>query len=146
MKHPGRGSARSWTLAGLAVVFAGLQLVPVEKNNPPVRQEVDAPPPVMEILRRACYDCHSNETRWPWYSRVAPSSWFVSTHVRKGRGDLNFSDWPIYDFEQQQLNLDDIQKQIEKGKMPLRSYLLLHPEARLSETDRSTLLDWSGGS
>lgn len=61
MKHPGRGSALSWTLAGVAVVFAGLQLVPVEKNNPPVRQEVDAPPPVMEILRRACYDCHSNE-------------------------------------------------------------------------------------
>jgi hypothetical protein len=131
-------------IAGVAVAFAALQLVPVERTNPPVGVEVDAPPAVMEILRRACYDCHSNETRWPWYSRVAPSSWFVASHVRKGRGDLNFSDWPMYDFEQQEMNLDDIEKQIEKGKMPLRSYLWLHPEARLSEGDRQVLLEWAG--
>jgi len=106
-----RRSARPWLIAGAAVaVFGGLQLVPVEKTNPPVRLEVDAPPAVMEILKRACYDCHSNETRWPWYSRIAPASWFLASHVRKGRGDLNFSDWPIYDFEQQELNLDDIEK------------------------------------
>ena len=130
-------------LVALIAVFVALQLVPVERTNPPVGSDVDAPAEVEAILRRACYDCHSHETSWPWYSFVAPASWFVADHVNHGRGDLNFSEWPAYDFEAQDLALSDIREQITKGEMPLPSYLILHPGARLSEADRAALLDWT---
>ena len=81
------------TFLFVGVVFLLIQFVPVERTNPPVTGEVEAADPVMEALRNACYDCHSNETRWPWYSRVAPLSWRIAEHVRIGRRNLNFSEW-----------------------------------------------------
>jgi len=132
-----------WTAIVSLVVLLGLQLVPVDRTNPPVLSPISAPEEVAKILRRSCYDCHSHETRWPWYSRVAPLSWWIADHVEEGRGDLNFSDWPAFDFELQELAFRDIEKQIEKGEMPLRSYLILHPDARLSEADRQLLLRWA---
>jgi Haem-binding domain len=130
-------------LLGSLVALVAIQFIPVERSNPPVRLEVQAPPEVAAVLRRACYDCHSNETKWPWYAHVAPMSWLLSAHVRSGRGDVNFSEWPALDTELQALAFDDIRKQIEQRKMPLWSYLLLHPEARLTEADRRTLLGWA---
>jgi len=115
----------------------------VDRTNPPVRTRVPAPGDVQSILRRACYDCHSNETKWPWYSYVAPASWFVVDHVNHGRGDLNFSEWPAYDIEAEEHAFKDIEEQIEKGQMPLRSYTWLHTDAKLSEVDRETLLRWT---
>lgn len=132
-------------LIGGVVLFVGIQFVPVDRTNPPVVTELEAPDPVLAVLRRACYDCHSHETRWPWYSRVAPMAWLVADHVHEGRGDLNFSEWPAFDFEEVEEAGEDIRKQVEKGKMPLPSYLLLHPEARLSEADRRILIDWTRG-
>ena len=85
-----KGKLSSVIAVGVVVALAAIQLVPVHRTNPPVRVEVNAPEEVMAIIQRACYDCHSNETRWPWYSRVAPVSWFVVSHVKKARGDLNF--------------------------------------------------------
>ena len=133
-----------WVALGLGVVFLALQFVPVDRVNPPIERNVDAPGEVERILRRACYDCHSHETRWPWYSHVAPLSWWIADHVEPGRGDLNFSQWPTFDFVEQGLALEDIEEQIRKGEMPLRSYLILHSEARLTQEDRETLLDWAG--
>jgi hypothetical protein len=132
-----------WALLGLVVAFALLQLKQVEHTNPAVQSEIDAPPEVRAILRRSCYDCHSHETRWPWYSYVAPTSWFVADHVEHARGDLNFSDWPRFDFEEQEHALEEIHEQISKGEMPLASYLLVHRDARLSEADKATLLRWA---
>lgn len=126
-----------------AVLIAAAQLVPVPRTNPPVRSQPDAPEHVLGILRRACYDCHSNETRWPWYSRVAPTSWVVASHVRRARGDLNFSEWPTFDFELQELSRDDIREQIANGRMPLRSYTFIHRGARLDAEDREALLAWA---
>jgi hypothetical protein len=125
------------------VIMIGIQFIPVDRTNPPLRSEVQAPDSVMVILKKACYDCHSNQTSWPWYSYVAPGSWFVVRHVNHGRGDLNFSEWPTFDFEAQDLAMSDIREQIEDGKMPLSSYILLHPEARLTSNDRRTLLRWT---
>jgi hypothetical protein len=136
-----RGAA--WAAGVLLLVFAGLQLVSVERANPPVVSDVNAPPAIDAILRKACYDCHSHETRWPWYSRVAPMSWWIADHVREGREDLNFSDWPTFDFELQRLAFEDIRKQIKSGAMPLESYRLAHPEARLTEAERAELLRWA---
>ncbi len=130
-------------VVGLGVVFLALQFVPVDRVNPPVGLNVDAPGEVEAVLRRSCYDCHSHETRWPWYSRVAPLSWWIAEHVEHGRGDLNFSQWPVFDFVEQGIALEDIEQQILKGEMPLSSYLILHPEARLSDEDRQRLLDWA---
>ena len=134
-----------WCAAGALLLLLLMQLVPAERTNPPVISDIDAPAEIREILRRSCYDCHSHETRWPWYSYVAPMSWFVVDHVDAGRADLNFSDWPVFDFEAQDLAFEDIGQQIEQGEMPLTSYLLLHPSARLSDDDKRRLLRWSGG-
>jgi len=128
---------------GVLALFAVAQAIPVERTNPAARSDVQAPPEVSALLRRACYDCHSNETRWPWYSQVAPVSWFLAHHVEEGRKELNFSEWPVLDFEAQGHDLQDIEEQVSEGKMPLRTYKLLHPEARLDEAERSRLLQWA---
>jgi hypothetical protein len=128
----------------MLLVLGAAQFIPVDRTNPPVKSEVSAPPPVEAMLRRACYDCHSNQTRWPWYSRVAPVSWFVAHHVHEGRKDLNFSEWPLFDLDGQDLALEGIRKQLENRRMPLESYLLLHPEARLTDAEIDTLLRWAG--
>lgn len=132
-----------WVAAALVLVAVSIQFVPVDRTNPAVPSPIDAPADVERILRRSCFDCHSHETRWPWYSRVAPMSWFVADHVHEGRRDLNFSRWPVFDFEEQNEAFRDIGKMIRAGKMPLRSYLWLHPDARLSEADKAKLLEWA---
>ncbi len=131
------------TVLGLAAVVAIAQLFPAERTNPPVRSDVEAPGEIKAILRRACYDCHSHETRWPWYTRVAPFSWWIVSHVDEARGDLNFSDWPVYDFDLQEMALRDIQEQVGSGKMPLRSYKIIHPDARLNRAERDALVRWT---
>jgi hypothetical protein len=132
-----------WFVVVAVVVFVALQLVPVDRSNPPVQSEVSAPEEVRTILRRACYDCHSHETRWPWYSYVAPVSWWVVGHVDHARGDLNLSQWPVLDFELQELAFHDIEEQVSSEQMPLPSYLILHSEARLTPEERETLLRWA---
>jgi len=120
-----------------------LQFFRVERTNPPVVSEIQAPPEVREILRRSCYDCHSHETRWPWYSRVAPMSWLVADHVEHARGDLNFSDWPVSDSEAQEHVFEEIREEVGEGEMPLASYLVMHPRARLSDEERDLLMRWA---
>ncbi len=125
-----------------AALFVVAQFIPVERPNPPVLSDVPAPSQVKTILVKACFDCHSYETRWPWYSRVAPVSWWLANHVRKGRKDLNFSRWPTFDFVSQELILREMEKQITTGAMPPRSYLVGHADARLSDHERQLLLAW----
>jgi len=132
-------------VVALAAVLLGVQFVPVDRGNPPVLHDVDAPPAVAAVLRAACYDCHSRETRWPWYSRVAPVSWFVAHHVEEGRGELDFSDWPAVDFTAQDDLLRDIAEEVGAGKMPLASYRWGHPEARLTAAQRETVVRWAKG-
>ena len=128
---------------GAVALLLCVQLVPVERGNPPVRRDAAAPAAVDALLRAACYDCHSNETRWPWYARVAPASWLLARHVKEGRHELNFSDWPVVDFDAQDLLLHDIAKALRAGKMPPRSYRLAHREARLTPELVNTILEWA---
>lgn len=132
-----------WTLGVLALTAVGIQFVPVDRSNPPVEQEVPASAEVRAILRRACYDCHSNETVWPWYSRVAPVSWLVAYDVSEGRRELNFSMWNRLKPEKQTKMLGEAWEEVEKGEMPLWFYLPTHPEARLSNADRAALRAWT---
>lgn len=127
----------------LAFGFIALQLVPAPRSNPPVSMEVPASAAVREVLRRACYDCHSNETRWPWYSHVAPTSWLVTRDVHEARSELNFSEWDRYDPDEQQDLVDMAIEEIEDGEMPLWQYQLIHREATLSAEDLALLSAWA---
>ncbi len=130
----------------LAVVaFGVIQLIPVDRSNPPGETDIPTSPDVKAILKRACYDCHSNETVWPWYSRVAPVSWLVVWDVRKGREELNFSTWNRYGAEERAKKVKESREEVEDGEMPPWFYVAVHPQARLSTEDRGVLDAWAGG-
>ncbi len=132
---------RGLLAVGLVLVLA--QLVRVDRSNPPVEGEVEASPEVRAILRRACYDCHSNEVVWPWYGRVAPVSWLLARDVREGRKEVNFSVFGQYPEKRRQRKWTEIPEQVGKGEMPPWFYTAVHREARLSEADRDALVRWA---
>ena len=104
---------------------------------------VAVPPDVDAILKRSCYDCHSSKTRWPWYAKVAPSSWLLARDVNEGRKALSFSEFATYTPKKQAHRLNDICDQVKEGGMPLWFYLPLHPAAKLSTADKQTLCAWT---
>ena len=126
--------------AGVLLLLA--QFVPVERDNPPVRGDFDGPAAVREILVRSCYDCHSNETHWPWYSKIAPMSWLVTHDVAEGREELNFSEWRTYDARKRTELAVEMLEMVEKREMPMPVYILLHGEAKLAGTEIGTLRGW----
>ena len=130
-------------LIGLAVVLVLAQFIPVDRTNPPVESRVDAPPEVVAVLERACYDCHSNETVWPVYSRIAPFSWLVANDVHEGRDAVNYTTWGRYSAEKRAELLEETWEEVEEGEMPLPSYVRLHSDARLSDTDRALVRAWA---
>jgi len=123
-------------------LFVLIQLVPVNRDNPPVTEEIQLPQHIKTTFERSCYDCHSNKTKWPWYSYVAPVSWLLSKHVQDGRKHLNFTEWDKYDAKKRANKLEEILDEIEDGTMPLPGYLRLHPEAVLSGADIDAIADW----
>ena len=125
----------------IAGVGLGLQWVPVDRSNPPVVADFDGPPEVAEVLRRSCYDCHSHETEWPWYSYVAPVSWLVAHDVEEGREELNFSDWPR--FRENAKLIGEIAEEVEEGEMPLPLYLLTHRGAEVTPAELEILQAWA---
>jgi hypothetical protein len=127
----------------LVAVFIAIQFVPAEQSNPPVTGEIEMADSVHAVIKRSCYDCHSNETEWPWYASVAPSSWLVTADVLEGREHLNFSEWQGYDLRKQAAMKEEIWEEVDKGKMPLDMYLWLHSEAELSENDEQIISQWS---
>ena len=109
-------------------------------SNPPSRYTPDAPPEVQAILKRSCFDCHSNETRWPLYARIAPGSWLMARDVHNGRSHMNFSEWADHDEDERQTDLENCWEQVESGEMPKWFYIYpLHLDARLSPADKALL-------
>lgn len=137
-------------LAVLAVAFIALQFVRPNQSNPLVdpAQTLQAharlTAEVETIFNRACRDCHSNETDWPWYSRIAPVSWMVADDVRIGRRQLNFSEWGKYNARQAEQKLEEICAVVQAGAMPPRSYAVAHKQAKLSAEDVKTICAWTG--
>ena len=126
--------------------FIVIQLIQVDITNPKNTDkslEIKAPKEVMNILKRSCYDCHSNEVKIPWYSKIAPLSWQISRHVDLGRQWVNFSIWNSYTKEQKDTKLEEIYKSVHTV-MPLKSYLYLHKEANMSKADRDLIRKWTG--
>ena len=146
------GFLRGAALGFLALVI-GIQLIRPARANPVVvpsrtlEAVVPVPPQVESILQRACYDCHSDLTSWPWYSNVAPVSWFVIDHVDSGRRHVNFSEWLRRDTKDPaqytRERFQAICKQVETRNMPLTSYLLVHRAARLSQDDIEMICQWT---
>lgn len=136
-------SSFKYGLLTFLLLFIGAQFLPVDRTNPPVEEEIPAPPGVKAILKRACFDCHSNQTRWPWYSRVAPFSWLVAHDVQEGREELNLSLWNRYPDDKKAKKIKEIVEEVEEGEMPPRLYLWLHSDAALDAKDRGLLKQWA---
>lgn len=129
-----------------AVVMMLLQLVPVDHTNPVSEENLDflvvtqANEKVSNLVKVACYDCHSHKTEHPWYSFVAPVSFYIEHHIEEGRDELNFSKWGEYSEKRADHKLEECVELIEEGEMPMESYVLLHSEADLSDDDKETLI------
>ena len=136
-----------WILFLFLVVFIGAQFHRPDRSNPASTPGASlmakTPPEVGAILDRACRDCHSSETRWPWYTNVSPVSWLVADHVHHGREHFNYSEWTAIDEDEQDKLLGGMCSLAERGRMPLPSYLLIHRNAKLSPADVKTLCAWS---
>jgi hypothetical protein len=132
----------------LLFLFLGAQVVRPARTNPPtdpnksIYKTIEVPKDVQAVFDRACRDCHSHDTTWPWYSNVAPMSWSVISHVNEGREHMNFSNWPAGPEEAADL-LDSSCKEVKQGRMPLGQYLLIHDEAKLTDADKKLLCDWA---
>ena len=132
-------------VVGLLVI---IQLFRVDKSIPETDPadhfiQINTPPePIKKMLQQACYDCHSFETKWPWYSNIAPVSWLIGHHVEEGREYFNFSTWGKLSQKKKNHLLEEMVEEVEKKEMPLAGYTLLHPEARLSDDQRAQLMEW----
>jgi hypothetical protein len=134
----------------LVLVLLVGQLYRPSRTNPPVNPAKSlyavrtVPPNVHEVLDRSCNDCHSNRTVWPWYSNFFPINWFLTSHVRDGRKQLNVDAWADLTPRREAHKLLSICEEVQHGDMPLKTYLPLHPTAKLSAADKQVLCEWSG--
>ena len=141
--------AFKWAALAVLVLFVAAQAYRPNLSGPPVegskgmRANAQLTPEVGAIFDRSCNDCHSSNTDWPWYSQVAPVSWWLKGHVDDARRELSFSEWGTYPQRKASVKLKEICEQVEAGEMPLKSYLPLHPSARLSEEDKRLLCEWA---
>jgi len=135
-------------LLGLLLFMIVAQFFRIDKTNPPVIAANDilnmasAPESVQDVMKRACYDCHSNETKYPWYMNVAPVSWWTKGHINNARASLNFSEWASFSPADKKHQLEDSALKVRKKWMPISSYLIAHPEARITEEEREMLAKW----
>jgi len=133
----------------LVVLFLGIQLMRPARSNPAVdeSQTIEArtqmTAQVKAIFERSCNDCHSNKTVWPWYTNVAPISWWIAGHINEARQLMNLSEWGKLDRDHQDRKLRQICDEVTDGGMPLPSYMPMHPKAKLSDQDKKTLCDWT---
>ncbi len=136
---------------GLMIVLGLLLLIQffqIDKTKPPVDPAKDfiqvrnPPSKIAMLLKNACYDCHSNHTKYPWYTNVQPIAWWIKSHVNNGRRELNFSDWATYSEKKQAHKLEECYEMVEGTEMPLLSYMIAHREAWLDEAQRAELVEW----
>ena len=137
-------------LLGLVLLLIAAQFYPVDRTNPPVDPSKSfyttetVPPNLRAIFDRSCTDCHSSQTRWPWYSHVAPVSWIVANDVHEARHHVNFSEWGNYDAKKRDHKTEEICNEILEGEMPDTKYTLIHRSARLSQDERDAICQWTG--
>lgn len=133
----------------LLIVFIAIQFIQPARNTngqvlpPNISKAVFVPQNVQLLLQTACYDCHSNNTNYPWYNYMQPAAWILANHIKHGKKDLNFDDFGSYSIRKQQSKLKAIANQIKDGEMPLYSYTIIHKNARLSKDEKSLIINWA---
>lgn len=142
-------SRRQKILLSLFIAIVIIQFIQPARNkssgtaSSDITEVLNVPPQVATILKRSCYDCHSNNTNYPWYSRIQPFGWMLAKHIRDGKADLNFNEFGVLSRRRQMTKLRGIANSVEDETMPLRSYVLLHPGAAISANEKSLLVDWA---
>ncbi len=132
----------------MVVVLVGIQFIPTTRNQNVLILQTDfnntfqVPNNIQQILKISCYDCHSNNTNYPWYNKIQPTSWLLENHIKEGKKELNFSAFGSYSKRRQKSKFKSIIDQIKKDEMPLYSYTLIHKDAKLSERNKKDLIDW----
>ncbi len=138
-------------IIALVVIFVLMQLYRPKRNvsteipKTDFIQTLQPPKDIAQMIKTSCYDCHSNNTDYPWYVNVAPVSWFMAHHIDEAKEELNFSEWDTFSSKRKNKKLDEIVEMVDEGEMPLSSYLLMHSEAKLSEEQTKRLIDWVKG-
>ncbi len=136
-------------LVGLLIILIVIQFIKPQKNIHPGAQPADistvyaVPPEVDSILVIACKDCHSNNTRYPWYNNFQPVAWFLANHVKDGTQSFNLNEFATYPVARQYDKIEEIKKQIDKGDMPLTSYTIIHRDAKLTNAEKNAIITWS---
>lgn len=132
----------------LLVAFVGIQFIPTTRNQSDTVPETDfmlvnkVPENIQNKLQVSCYDCHSNNTQYPWYNKIQPVAWFLEDHIKEGKAELNFNEWDSLSSRRKASKLRSIIKQIENGEMPLDSYTLIHKEAPFSEAEAEEVINF----
>ena len=135
----------------LLVAFVGIQFIPTTRNQSDTVPSTDfmlvnnVPETIQKKLQVSCYDCHSNNTQYPWYNKIQPVAWFLEDHIKEGKAELNFNEWGDYSDRRKNSKLRSIISQIEDGEMPLDSYTLIHGEAKLSSEDKLEIINYITG-
>ncbi|MFI2743064.1 heme-binding domain-containing protein [Zhouia sp. PK063] len=132
----------------LLIAFVGIQFFPTERNQSEAEYASDfmevntVPPMVQNKIKVSCYDCHSNNTKYPWYNKVQPVAWFLEDHIEEGKNELNFNEWGDYSDRRKNSKLRSIISQIEDDEMPLDSYTFIHRDAKFSESEKKEILKY----
>jgi hypothetical protein len=140
------GKKIAWVLL---ILLAGIQFIRPDKNEDSgdhlkaFLAETNPPQPVMELLNTACMDCHSNNTKYPWYNQIAPVSYWIADHIKEGKGHLNFSEWDKYEVKRKDHKLEEVIETVEDGFMPLNEYTWTHEGARLTQDDKAAIVEWA---
>lgn len=130
----------------LLFILIIIQFFPIDRTNPPVNKGMDfltikkPPQKIYTIIKSSCYDCHSSETVYPWYAKYQPTGWFLKNHIEEARKHLNFSTFATYEPKRQIHKFEEAVEMVEKGEMPMESYVLGHPEADLTDGERAELV------
>lgn len=138
-------------LFGLLILLVVIQFIRIDKTNPPVNKAIDfatlqsSNTEMTDLVKSACYDCHSNETTYPWYSNVAPFSFLLKSHIKGGRQKVNFSNWGSLDNNKKKYKLEECIEVLVDKRMPMKSYTWMHPKGKLSESQRDELIRWIEG-
>lgn len=136
-------------LLAILVVVVAIQFIQPARNNnkgqvltTDITKTIPVPDRILDIIKNSCYDCHSNNTRYPWYSYIQPGGWWMASHIKDAKADLNFSDFGSYSNRKQQNKLKSIAKSIQDETMPIKPYLIIHTDAKLAKDQKILVLDW----
>lgn len=136
-------------ISGILIIFLGMQFFQPDKNNNDVvvtngiTAVVNVPDNVNALLHQACYDCHSNNTEYPWYSNIQPIGWWLADHIKEGKRELNFDEFATYKTKRQLKKLDEVKKSQQDGWMPLKSYTWMHGDAKLTDAEKKAIINWA---